>query len=282
MELTVLDLLQLPDVPVVVFARSPLVLAICQCQFTAVLGVNDPSFVARFQRAIRQSYPVAKQVDQFTVGIGFGSGEATVQQERKASNRWQFTDIEGNWTVVLAPDFLSLETRAYRHFLDFSRRLREVLVALTEHIEPALGTRLGLRYINELRLAPGQKDWPIKSELLGPLAVPTLREHAVQAMQQLQFRYPDHQGISMHHGYFPQGTVVQPLPGQKFLDQPFYLLDMDIYREFPLPGSEGVPMDPDIICDHMEVFNKAVYRLLRWAITEDYASVIGEVHDRER
>jgi uncharacterized protein (TIGR04255 family) len=275
LEQTVLDLLQLPDVPVVVFERSPLVLTICQCQFTTVLGVNDPSFVAPFQRAIRQSYPVAKQVDQITVGIGFGSGEAKVQEERKASNLWQFSDVEGAWTVVLAPSFLSLETRAYKHFSDFSERLHEVLVALTEHVEPALGTRLGLRYINELRLEPGQADWPIKSELLGPLAVPGLKEFAVQAMQQLQFRYPDHQGVSIHHGYFPQGTIVQPLPGQTSLDQPFYLLDVDIFREFPIPGSSGISMDPDVIGKHVEAFNKAAYRLFRWAITDDYASLIG-------
>jgi uncharacterized protein (TIGR04255 family) len=275
LEQTVLDFLRLPDVPVVVFEQSPLVLTICQCQFTTVLGVNDPSFVAPFQRAIRQSYPVTKQVDQITVGIGFGSGDATVQEERKPSNLWQFSDVEGVWTVVLAPTFLSLETRAYKHFSDFSERLHEVLVALTEHIEPTLGTRLGLRYINELRIAAGQEDWPIRSELLGPLAVPGLREYAVQAMQQLQFRYPDHQGVSMHHGYFPQGTAVQPLPGQKFLDQPFYLLDMDIFREFPIPGSEGMTMDPDVIGKRTEVFNKAAFRIFRWAITDDYASRIG-------
>lgn len=282
MEQTVLDLLRLPDVPVVVFEHSPLALTICQCQFTTVLGVNDPSFVAPFQRAIRQSYPVAKQVNQVTVGIGFGSGEATIQEERKPSARWQFSDLEGTWTVVLAPDFISLETRTYRHFSDFSQRLHEVLVALSQHIDPTLGTRIGLRYINELRPVPVQGEWPIKRELLGPLAVTGLGEYVVQAMQQLQFRYPDHQGVSMHHGYFPQGTAVQPLPGQKFLDQPFYLLDMDIFREFPIPGSEGMPMDPNVICDYMEVFNKAVYRLFRWAITDEYAASIGGGTDGER
>src|SRR5439155_23086236 len=149
---------------------------------------------------------------------------------KQAHPAYQITHRNDIWKVVLAQDFLAIETRVYEQFDDFLERLREALDALVEHIQPMVGTRIGLRYINEIR--PDNMSWShvIRSELLGPVAIPEFVENATQiaTMQQLLLRYPDEQGINVHYGFIPGGTVVKPRQGEEMQDKEFYLLDFDV------------------------------------------------------
>jgi uncharacterized protein (TIGR04255 family) len=182
------------------------------------------------------------------VAVELGQRGATVRHESTGA-RWQFSDPDDTWTVVLAQDSLAIETRAYRHFADFLERLRTVLRALVEHVQPQLGTRLGLRYVNEIR--PTSLDWRqvVRSELLGPLSVPEIvaNTRQVQCIQQLALRYDEYLGVNINHGLFPGGTTVRPRAGTLQTHTPFYLLDFDVFRAPPRPA--GLAMDPDAICD---------------------------------
>jgi uncharacterized protein (TIGR04255 family) len=268
-----IELISLPDVPRIVLEHSPLVLALCQVRFSAVLNVANPAFVGPFQHAIQARYPIARQTQQVGFQFGIGSGAAEIQQS-PPSLQWQFADQHDNWKVVLAPDFLTIETRAYEQFNDFLDRLQEVLDALAQHIQPAVVTRLGLRYIDEIRQSDMEWSDVIRAELLGPVAVPELIANAIQTatIQQLLLRYPDNQGITIHHGLFPTGSIVQPRPGEEMPGSPFYLLDTDVYREFPLP--EALPTDPKVICRYVEASHKVIYRLFRWSVTDAYLSTL--------
>lgn len=267
-----LELLGLPHVPRVVLEHPPLALALCQVRFARVLGVADPKNVAPFQRAIQSQYPFGGSARQVELEVAVeDAGESALRVGTRA-HQWRFTDQHNNWTVVLAEDFVALETHAYEDFSDFLSRLREVLEAVAEHIQPSAGTRIGLRYLNEIR--PGHRDWSavIRPELLGPLAVAELQDRVQQAIQQLTLRYPDNQGINIRHGVLT-GAVVRPRPGEKLSDESFYLLDFDAFREFPSTGP--LLMAPGSICEHVEMYNQVIYRLFRWSVTEDYIATLG-------
>jgi uncharacterized protein (TIGR04255 family) len=272
---TQFDLLRLPDVPRIVLKHPPLVLALCQIRFSSVLGVADPATVAPFQRAIQSRYPVSVPVQELQLLVGFNPNEATFRREQRASPQWQFTDKEDNWKVVLSQDFLTLETRNYEHFDDFLVRLREALDALVKYIQPTVGTRIGLRYINEIRSESMNWSDIIKPELLGPIALPEFTENTVQvaSTQQLLLRYPEEQGINIQTGFVPGGTSVRPRQGEEMQEKEFYLLDIDVFREFP--SFQTLFMDPDTICHYVESYHKTIYRLFRWAVTDQYLSSLG-------
>src|SRR5258708_33751191 len=274
---TELDLLRLPDVPRIVLHHSPLVLALCQVRFSSMLSLTDPASLAAFQRAIQSKYPVGVPVQEIEVLIGIEPNEPEIRREQRRSPQYQFTDQDDNWKIVLSQDFLTLETRNYEHFDDFLARLREALDALVQHIQPTVVTRLGLRYINEIRSnSLNNMDWSdiIQRDLLGPVAVSELIENTSQivSMQQLLLRYPDDLGINIQHGLIPTGTTVQLRAKEEPPKQAFYLLDYDVYREFPLP--RGLLMNTEAICHYVEIYHKMIYRLFRSSVSEDYLTTL--------
>jgi uncharacterized protein (TIGR04255 family) len=275
-----LELLGLPDVPHVVFKQPPLALALCQVRYNSILSVTNPSFVATFQKAIQDQYPIVTSAPLQEIGVQVENvtGEVNIQQG-SPSLRWQFADTEDNWRVVLTPDYLAIETRTYKHFNDFLDRLRKALDALIQYIQPTSGIRLGLRYVNEFR--PGHMDWSkvIRKELLGPVAVPSLvgKSSQITALQQMQLRFPDARGININHGLLPSGTSVRPRTGQEFVDQPFYLLDFDVFQEFPVPKTLFI--DTDQICRHIKIYHLSISRLFYWSVTERYMSSMEVQND---
>jgi uncharacterized protein (TIGR04255 family) len=272
-----LDLLGLPDASRVPLRNAPLVLALCQVRFSSMISVSDPTSLTAFQRAIKSKYPVAVPAQEIELLVGIGSPDSGLRGEQRRSSQWQFTDQEDNWKIVLAQDFLTLETRNYEHFDDFLSRLHEALDALVEHIQPTIVTRIGLRYVNEIRLDELQDmDWfdILRKDLLGAIAVPELVQNTIQvaAVQQLVLRYPHDLGINIHHGLIPTGTTVRLRVNEEPPTRPFYLLDFDVFRDFPLP--RALDMNRNIICQYVESYHKMIYRLFRWSVTEQYISTM--------
>lgn len=268
------------DVPErVVFERSPLVLAVCQVKFSPMLSVSNPTAVAPFQQVIMDQYPLASQQQEQNVKIHVEGNpdfnQASVQSSLGAI-AWRFGDLEDTWTVVLTPEFLTLETRVYRDFSDFVDRMARLLGALDKTIHPTVGLRIGLRYVNEIRLSKNEWRTAIRSDLLGTLAVPQFGDAVKQSFQHMQFVGPNGILVNMQHGLFPTGTIVDPRPDEVSPDGPFYLVDIDVYQEFK-PGS--LSMKPRAILDYVWQYHEVVSRLFRWSVTEDYTTTQGRVSD---
>lgn len=258
-----------------IYACPPLALALCQVRFATKFGLNDLS-VASFQEALEGDYPNPERQQQLTAVQGGAHGGQGDLQVPIPEMLWKFTDDTGDWSVTLTQDFVALETRAYADFDDFLIRLRRVLDVLNQTIRPRVGRRIGLRYINEIRFDVG--DWTdiIQKELLGVLAIESIRDSVDQAMQVLTLRAQEAQ-ISLRHGVFPAGTTVVPKPGSQTPTTPFYLIDIDMFREFAPPRS--LTMDPVAISEYVATFHSTVSQLFRWATTEEYRASLGERND---
>lgn len=272
---TLADLFPLPKVDRIELRRAPLALAVCQVQFPIVMSVAETAYLAPFQRAIQAKYPIASPVIASPVNAGVQI-QLSVGDVATAPNAWQFSDQEGMWQIVLAPTSLSIETRGYTDFGEFLARLRQALDALSQHIRPVAATRIGLRYINELRAV--DPDWQdiVSPPMLGPLAEPAFHAHTTQvaAVQQLVMRTPEGVGLIIHQGPLPNGAAVRPRSGQPSPEGPFYLLDFDVFREASAPA--GFPMDAQRLSDDVSGFHDIIYRLFRWSITDQFLSTLTE------
>lgn len=265
----ILDYLCLPDMPRVIFERSPLMLAVCQVRFSPILSVTDSAYVAPFQRAIQKDYPILQSKETVEVEVSLESDTPKMRR----SSQWQFSDTEENWFIVLAQDFLTLEARRYEYFEDFLQRLRKALTALIECLQSSIGSRIGLRYINEIR--DPKMPWAsvINRELLGPLAVAEIGDYAALAVQELRLRFPDNESVTIRHGLMPGKSTVQSSRGEQLDTGPFYLLDFDVFRTFTTPDS--LPMDSEDICQHIAQYHCAIDRLFRWSVTEEFSKSLG-------
>ncbi len=207
--------------------RLPLVLALCQVQFPAVLRIADKDFAAIFQEQIRHRYPIfgAEPQMQFVLG-------PQGVQAMPASTQLRFSDPEGAWSIVLSTTSLTIENRAYLSIDDFASRLQDILAALSAQLRPAFVDRIGLRYINEIRVPQAESAYSwnglINDWLLGPLSSHFAEDVEVeQAVQEIRLTRGENRRTALRHGFLGAGTTVPPPQGGQPPSGPFYLLDLD-------------------------------------------------------
>lgn len=255
------------DVPRVVFARNPLVVVLCQVQFSPIFSLADLKVVAPFQEAIRALYPLhtARTGMSFEISAEGGQPHPMPQQ-------WTFSDLERKWNVVLSQNFITLESREYEQFEELQQRFKFLLTAFVRQFQPVIATRIGLRYINEIR--DSEMSWrdAIRPELLGALADDDLSRFAAQSLQQIVFQIGD-DTVAIQHGLLPNGSSVQPREGDQALTGPFYLLDIDVGRSIALPLS--LEVDPGDVIDRIVLYKKAEYGFFRWSVTKAFTDNLG-------
>lgn len=276
---SLLDVLQLPRVPHRIYKNPPLALVVCQIRFSHVLNMFKPDFVASFQEAIKDEYPLLGGNDAFSLEmqIEYSNELGAPQIRTERTPQYMFRDRQDNWTVVLTKDFVSVETRRYQAFDDFLERLRRVLDALVIYVKPTVITRIGLRYINEFKFVGDLQSWSsvLRGELLGLLTIPNIAKYANVAVQEVRLNLPDQQGLTIRHGPFPGGTTVLPRQGRKVEEGPFYLLDFDLFKEFS--ASDSSDMDAADMCNYIQDYNQTVFQLFHWLVTERYVSTLEVV-----
>tara|TARA_R110002073_G_scaffold245043_3_gene407288 strand:- start:9731 stop:10465 length:735 start_codon:yes stop_codon:yes gene_type:complete len=68
-----------------------------------------------------------------------------------AIQQWVFSNRDRTWSVILAPDFVVLETSTYGKFEEFIETLEGVLSVVGEEARVDFSERLGLRYVDLIR-----------------------------------------------------------------------------------------------------------------------------------
>lgn len=265
-----LDELGLPGYEHVIFERSPLALAACQIDFPPILGVTDQVKVAPFQDDLIERYPILVTPPP---SAGFSVTFTPMGQQAQQFPQWHFTDKERNWSAVLTPERLVLETRAYEHFGAFRAHLSSLLQALVKHFRPQVATRIGVRYINEVREFEGVAVTPIRPGLMGVSGIAEWGERTSHYMQEVRLEFSEHQAIILRLGMLPGGSFVLARPGEAQPPGKFHLLDFDVSRIFPT--TEEPTMDSETICAYVDEYHEAIGRLFRWAITEEFVEWMG-------
>jgi uncharacterized protein (TIGR04255 family) len=241
---------------------TPLVRVIAQLRFPEILSVGQRERVAPFQEAIRARYPVLRM--EQTQSFVLGSGSSVNVKPQVA---WRFSDTTGHWRVSLTPEFLAIETTHYRSRADFFGRLRDVALALGEHIGPAQVDRLGVRYID--RLTGSDLDNIanlLRPEVRGILGTPAAA-HAVHTLTETMFTVDEDQVLA-RWGLLPAGETVD-LAAIEPATAPSFLLDLDMFSAGPLP------FDVDAIVERAQRYAERVYTVFRWAVTDDLLRRFG-------
>jgi len=243
-----------PEVPL---RDTPLVRVIAQLRFPEVLSVEQREFVAPFQEAIRSTYPVLRS--EQTQGLLFGQGGVSPGRSQTA---WRFLDATAQWRVTLTPDFLALETTKYASRSDFLERLKVVVQALDEHIEPAQVDRLGLRYIDRISgTALDEISQLIRPEVRGIVGTVSAA-HAAHALTESAFDVENARVLG-RWGLLPAGTTVDPTAIEP-LQEKSWLLDLDMFSTAPLP------FDVDGVVENAQRYAERIYTVFRWAVTDAF------------
>lgn len=127
--------------------RNDLARVLCQVTFPEMEEMADLSVVGAFQHAVRSAYPVLVPEQMNAINVTPQGAQMT------ATPIWRFHDPEQVWRASLTAGAMTLETRTYVSRQDFLRRLSAVLDSLCQHVKPKQVSRIGVRYVNHVRLA---------------------------------------------------------------------------------------------------------------------------------
>jgi uncharacterized protein (TIGR04255 family) len=217
-------------------AAAQLRLVVAQVQHERLMAASDIKDALaigdRLASSLSGPHPVAAQ--GVMVQIGPPGSLAPVPAPAPGPNlsAWQYVSAERDWVATVAPDFFSLETLAYGSWDEFRDELEQLTTAVSQVLSPDLVQRVGLRYLNELRVAGVMTpaDWVgrVSPSFLGPAHDQEVGPSVRSVQQAVEFEGPEHSRVTLRHG------TVQTLEGQ-----PAYLLDHDCYsdrsRRFDMP-----------------------------------------------
>lgn len=263
-QLTSYNPLTAPPPKEVPLKNAPLIRVLAQVRFPLILAIEKKEFVSGFQEALRKQYPIL-QPEQ-TQGVVF-SPQGMMQTEPQTI--WRFIDLEGNWRVSLAPNFIALETTAYSSRKDFLQRLETVLAALNEHFQPQIVERLGLRYIDRL-VGDDMADLAdlVRPEVAG-IVGSEVGESVQQTINESLFNLPGRgEQIIARWGLMPaSGTfdveTIEPI------SQLSWILDLDM----SLSGNREFEIEA--LMNEVQHFAERIYTFFRWAVTENFLRRFG-------
>jgi uncharacterized protein (TIGR04255 family) len=255
-----------PSVKEVPLRNAPLVSVIAQVRFPAVMSIQaDPGFVAPFQEALRNDYPIMRQERQLQVLVGPSGG---FPQDAGVILRFEQQDPD-SWQITLAPTFVSLSAKRYSRRSDFLARLTVVLHALDSWLGPKVCDRIGIRYIDRLRGEQlAQLSKLVRPEVLGiGAAAPDSDIEVVHTLADALFRLDDSSELRSRWGLLPaRGTYD---PGVEPVSETSWVLDLDHYTA----GQED--FDLAAISGRAATFCDRIYRFFRWSVTDDFLDVFG-------
>lgn len=170
---------------------------------------------------------------------------------------WQYVSDENDWVATVAPDFFSLETLTYGSWEAFRTRLGQLIWAVEEVLSPTLTQRVGLRYIDELRVSgiAGPGDWAgrIAPSFLGAAHDPELRTSVIGIQQAVELQGPNRTKVTLRHG------TVRTVDGL-----PAYLLDHDCYSD------DARAFDVEDLLGEYDSLHQLALGVFQRAITADF------------
>ncbi len=256
-----------PPPPEVPLTDPPLVRVIAQVRFPLIASLEKREFMASFQEAIREFYPVLRPEEGRSVVLG---SQGVV--DTRSNTLWRFNEARGAWRVTLAPDFLALETTKYTSREDFMERLRLVLEALNEHVDPRVLDRLGVRYIDRVS-GENLSALPqlVRPEVAGILGSP-LTARAQHAVSENVFILPGNAGqITARWGLLAPRSTIDP-GALDAIDEPSWILDIDAFQSFQTGNRR---LDVDSVVEQARGFAERIYSIFRWAVTDEFLRRYG-------
>lgn len=243
--------------PETLLSKGPLVNVVCEVRFDAPRRNPDDTMVdlASAMAEVGLTEFANDEAVQMSVG------PAGVQQTQ--FRRHRFSTPDGLRTAVIDKEIFTYETPSYSTGIEgFLDAWQLVARALAESDGERPRARIGLRYVNEVRLPGSDFDavaCAVRPELLAPWQGHERLANLSVSLQELRFRQ-DEGELTVRHGLqrSPTGTAV-------------YILDFDHYEQ----RLRHFDVDEELV--RLRRYNDTVYEIFRWVITdEQYAKFAPE------
>jgi uncharacterized protein (TIGR04255 family) len=257
------------SLPPLKLRSSPLAYVIAQVRVSSVISIEK--YIPEIQESLRhRGFPRFKKGRLHEIRLELDSAPKI-----NLFDRYEFQNKEETSGIVLAPDFISLHTSKYDTGENFEETLKTALSLVHEVVQFNLVERIGLRYVDLIRLDQDE-TW---SEYLQPglLGLDTSTLGVSKSLSRVEFvGITDVGKLVVRYSQSDQGTILPPDLFPSTLNHDIQLnpnevvsfLDLDHFSELSrdFEVTSVVETVGDLHDDLDRAFRSAVtaIALLRW------------------
>jgi uncharacterized protein (TIGR04255 family) len=248
------------------YANAPLKYVAFAADLSPASVLGEMSALDRIHEALRGVLPVRE--DQKNALIPTLEGLVTTSGAR-------FVDASRHRAVLVTPVRIAVDTTRYSTFNEFSGFLEEVIGAVSEVAPGRACRRLGLRYVDEIRVPgtePGNvgqwSEW-VDAALLPAAALrPTAGRRELSGAIDDTFadgfgvRFAWHTGTG--HAVNPSGPLLVPDPSEP---GPYFALDTDSYWS-ATPGTEILGLGDAALVQRIQRLHEPVQEFFETSLTD--------------
>lgn len=156
-----------------IYPNAPIVLMVAEIKHTAH-GPLDKKQSRIISEAVKETLPIRTEDVEQNLSFSAAPDGSMPQPQVSQTKALRWSSRDKRTVVTVRPDSISVETTKYRRYEDVRLLLEKSLTALADAIVPDGVTRIGLRYIDEIRVPsnddsgiPRWDEW-VDGSLLGP------------------------------------------------------------------------------------------------------------------
>lgn len=219
----------------VVFPNAPIELVAAEVRFPQSARLRQPETLDALQLALEDILPI-RRAEQAMTADAPSTGEVMRQQHEQVT---LLIDRRSTISAAIRPTALNVETTHYGEFDEFRDVVRRCTVALAEQRAVPGVDRVGLRYVDEIRVPEPIEDagsWErwVSGDLLAARSLGgSNRPSMLQGT--MRFETGEHTSLTVSYAMLTGRGVVQPvsLRPRDTSSGPFFVLDIDSYWEPP-------------------------------------------------
>jgi uncharacterized protein (TIGR04255 family) len=216
--------------PALHLRNAPLIYVVAQVRFSPIVAIEK--FVPEIQEKLRhKGFPRFARGQVMEIAL-----QADGAPKFNAVERFEFQDKEARLGIVLQSNSLAVHTNSYSNYEKFEEEIKTALMAVHRVADISLAERIGLRYVNLIRLQDGERwtdylhqgllgldpqsvgvdHWLIRSEATGTTEAGKL---AVRCSQSEQPFPPDLLTSTLHYSLeLAKGEIVTTLDFDHFVE----------------------------------------------------------------
>jgi uncharacterized protein (TIGR04255 family) len=261
-----------------IYANAPLELVAAEIRFPYTSRLRQQELLDSIATDLSDITPIARPGQSLTVDFALASGAVNQQTEPL----FKLLDRESCVAITITPTALTVETTRYSEFRDFLQTVITALEATLRHGNISVVERVGIRYIDEIRVPvaiQGFHDWEgwISPKLLHVASVND--EYPVVTSQgAVQYAINDEMGLLFRFASLVGEGVVgrEPLKRRTTpTNGPFFVLDSDGFWQ-PATFHD---VDVKRVADVLTQLHEPIGNTFQAAITDNLRAHLRRVND---
>ncbi|WP_167546308.1 TIGR04255 family protein [Streptomyces zinciresistens] len=225
-----------------VYSNAPLALVTAEVRYPYAPRLRQAETLDRIQLALEDELPIRKTEQRATLEFTFDSGI----KKKQSTEVYRYLNRSSTRSAVISTEAFTIETTRYSDFPDFLALMLKVATAIADAtIIPAI-ERVGIRYIDEIRVPEEIKDASQWGNWVAPTLLPQLNP-GIGPLKSSQgvslFETGDSTCLQFQYAAVDGAPIVgnAPLRRTHFPDAgKFFVLDFDSYWQCSTPEDSKV------------------------------------------